>query len=206
MADKVSMREKTLKIERYVSYLLPVVIFSLALWTLDRQIHHLHSMYIVKSISSTPLSHIELALFLTFLSYLALTGYDYLAVRHINNPMPYKQTARVSFISTSISYSVGFNFLTGSSLRYRLYSRNGLTLTPDMGNYSFLHSHLLDRFLLCRRLALHILSCEIVGLHARDPCPVKHYWNFITAVSCYLFLFFIQEMESQGKGIPDQGS
>jgi phosphatidylglycerol lysyltransferase len=42
--------------------------------------------------------------------------------------MPYKQTARASFISTSISYSVGFNILTGSSLRYRLYSRNGLDL------------------------------------------------------------------------------
>ncbi len=128
MTDKGSMREKTLKIERLVSYLLPAVIFSLALWTLDRQVRHLHSMYIVKSITSIPLSHIELAFFLTFLSYLALTGYDYLAVRHINHPVPYKQTARASFISTSISYNVGFNILTGSSLRYRLYSRNGLDL------------------------------------------------------------------------------
>ena len=128
MTEKGSMQKKTLKIERILSYLLPVVIFSLALWTLDRQVHHLQSMYVVKIIASTPLSHIELAFFLTFLSYLALTGYDYLAVRHINHPMPYKQTARASFISTSISYSVGFNILTGSSLRYRLYSRNGLNL------------------------------------------------------------------------------
>lgn len=128
MTDKGSVREKALKIERLVSYLLPAVIFSLALWTLDRQVRHLHSMYIIKSIASTQLSHIELAFFLTFLSYLALTGYDYLAVRHINHPMPYKQTARASFISTSISYNVGFNILTGSSLRYRLYSRNGLGL------------------------------------------------------------------------------
>ncbi len=128
MTDKGSMREKTLKIERLVSYLLPVTIFSLALWTLDRQIHHLHSMYIIKNISNTPLSHIELAFFLTFLSYFALTGYDYLAVRHINHPLPYKQTAKASFISTSISYSIGFNILTGSSLRYRLYSQCGLEL------------------------------------------------------------------------------
>lgn len=128
MTDKGSMREKTLKIERLAGYLLPAVIFSLALWTLDRQIRHLHSMYVLRSITSIPLSHIELAFFLTSLSYLALTGYDYLAVRHINYPLPYKQTARASFISTSISYSVGFNILTGSSLRYRLYSRNGLNL------------------------------------------------------------------------------
>lgn len=128
MTGKENMREKTLKIERFVSYLLSAIIFSLALWTLDRQVHHLHSMYIVKSITSIPISHIELAFILTFLSYLVLTGYDYLAVRHINHPISYKETARASFISTSISYSVGFNILTGSSLRYRLYSRNGLDL------------------------------------------------------------------------------
>ena len=116
------------KLKSLLSYLLPVIIFSLALWTLDKQIHHLHSSYIIKNIASVPLSHIGIAVFLTFLSYLALTGYDYLAARHINNSLPYKQTARISFISTSISYSVGFNFLTGSSLRYRLYSRYGLTL------------------------------------------------------------------------------
>ncbi|AKB12406.1 phosphatidylglycerol lysyltransferase [Methanosarcina thermophila] len=128
MKQNGSMREKALKIEKLVSFLLPAVIFSLALWTLDRQVRHLHSMYIIKNITITPLSHIELAFFLTFLSYLALTGYDYLAVRHINHPMPYKQTARASFISMSISYSIGFNILTGSSLRYRFYSRNGLGL------------------------------------------------------------------------------
>ena len=128
MMAKGSIKEKIPKLKSLLSYLLPVIIFSLALWTLDKQIHHLHSIYIIRSIASVPLSHIELAFFLTFLSYLALTGYDYLAVRHINNSMPYKRTAWISFISTSISYSIGFNFLTGSSLRYRLYSRYGLTL------------------------------------------------------------------------------
>ncbi|MGE5457642.1 MAG: lysylphosphatidylglycerol synthase transmembrane domain-containing protein, partial [Methanococcaceae archaeon] len=126
MKQNINIQERIPKLKSLLSYLLPVIIFSLALWTLDRQVHHLHSMYIIKSIASTPLSHIGLALFLTFLSYLALTGYDYLAVRHINHPIPYKQTAKASFISTSISYSIGFNVLTGSSLRYRLYSRNGL--------------------------------------------------------------------------------
>ncbi len=130
MTNKGSMREKTLKVERLVSYLLPVAIFCLALWTLDKQVHHLQSMYIVKHISNTPLKHIELAFFLTFLSYFALTGYDYLAFRHINYSLPYKQTAKASFISTSISYSIGFNILTGSSLRYRLYSKYGLELSP----------------------------------------------------------------------------
>ncbi len=116
------------KLKGLLSYLIPVIIFSLALWTLDKQLHNLRSSYVIQNIASVPLSHIGIAVFFTILSYIALTGYDYLAARHINNPLPYKQIARISFISTSISYSVGFNFLAGSSLRYRLYSRYGLTL------------------------------------------------------------------------------
>ncbi len=129
MKQNGSIHEKIPKLKSLIGYLLPVIIFSLAVWTLDNQIHHLHSSDIVENINSVPLSHIGIAFFLTVLSYIALTGYDYLAVRGINNSMPYKRTAWISFISTSISYSVGFNFLTGSSLRYRLYSRYGFNLT-----------------------------------------------------------------------------
>ena len=116
------------KLKGLLSYLIPVIIFSLALWTLDKQLHNLRSSYVIQNFASVPLSHIGIAVFFMILSYIALTGYDYLAARHINNPLPYKQIARISFISTSISYSVGFNFLAGSSLRYRFYSRYGLTL------------------------------------------------------------------------------
>lgn len=128
MKQNGSIQYKIPQLKSLIGYLLPVAIFSLALWTLDKQIHHLHSSEIIKHIGSIPLSHIGIAFVLTFLSYLALTGYDYLAVRSINASIPYKRTAVISFISTSISYSIGFNFLTGSSLRYRLYSKCGLSL------------------------------------------------------------------------------
>lgn len=128
MKENGSTQEKALKVKRLVSYLLPAIIFALALWTLDKQMEQLGLSYILKSIASVPLSQIGIAILLTFLSYAALTGYDYLASRHINRTLPYKQVARTSFISTSISYTAGFNFLTGGSLRYRLYSGYGLSL------------------------------------------------------------------------------
>lgn len=128
MKENGSTQEKALKVKRLVSYLLPAIIFSVALWTLDKQMEQLGLSYILKSIASVPLSQIGIAILLTFLSYAALTGYDYLASRHINRTLPYKQVARTSFISTSISYTAGFNFLTGGSLRYRLYSGYGLSL------------------------------------------------------------------------------
>jgi phosphatidylglycerol lysyltransferase len=111
-----------------LSYLIPAIIFFMALWTLNKQLHHLRSSYILENLSSVPLIHIGITVLFTILSYIALSGYDYLAICNISTSLPYKQIAKASFISTSISYSVGFNFLTGSSLRYRLYSRYGLTL------------------------------------------------------------------------------
>lgn len=128
MKENGTIQEKALKLKRLVSYLLPVIIFALALWTLDQQIHHLGLSYVLKSIASVPLSHLVIAVILTSFSYTALTGYDYLAAHHINKTLPYKQIARTSFISTSISYTAGFNFLTGGALRYRLYSGYGLSL------------------------------------------------------------------------------
>lgn len=129
MKQNDSTQEKALKVKRFVSYLLPAIIFALALWTLDKQMHHLRLSYVLESIAGIPLSHIGIAIGLTFLSYAVLTGYDYLAARHINQVLPYKQAARTSFISKSISHTAGFNFLTGSSLRYRLYSGYGLSLS-----------------------------------------------------------------------------
>jgi phosphatidylglycerol lysyltransferase len=128
MKENGSISKVTPGLRDVLSYLLPVIIFSLALWTLNKQLHHLHTSYITQHIANVPLSHIGIAVLLTILSYLTLTGYDYLATRNIKSSLPYKQAAKISFISTSISYSVGFNFLTGSSLRYRMYSRCGLTV------------------------------------------------------------------------------
>ena len=54
------------KLKSLLSYLLPVIIFSLALWTLDKQLHHLRSSYIVQNIASVPLSHIGIAVLFNF--------------------------------------------------------------------------------------------------------------------------------------------
>ncbi len=194
------MREKTLKIERIAGYLLPVVIFSLALWTLDKQIHHLHSMYIVKGITSIPLSHIELAFFLTFLSYLTLTGYDYLAVRHINHPMPYKQTARASFISTSISYSVGFNVLTGSSLRYRLYSRNGLNLRQIWDIIIFCILTFWIGFCFVGGLLFTFYPVKLSDYAPEIPVPLNLVGILLLLVVAVYFFFSFRKLNFKAKG------
>ncbi len=63
---------------------------------------------------------------LAFLSYIVLIGYDFLAVRSIEHPLPVKKIAFGSFVGFAISYTLGA-LLGGTSVRYRMYSSWGLT-------------------------------------------------------------------------------
>ena len=52
------------------------------------------------------------AILLTALSYTALTGYDYLALRSIGRRLPYRTVALASFTSYTLSHNLGLALLT----------------------------------------------------------------------------------------------
>ena len=64
---------------------------------------------------------------LTALSYLALTGYDVVALRQIGARPPYRVAALASFASYAISFTVGLPVVTGAAVRYWVYAREGMT-------------------------------------------------------------------------------
>jgi uncharacterized membrane protein YbhN (UPF0104 family) len=70
---------------------------------------------------------IAMAFALTGLSYLALTGYDALALRHLHVRVPYRLTALASFTSYAVSFTVGFPLVTGGAVRYWIYGPAGLS-------------------------------------------------------------------------------
>ena len=76
----------------------------------------------------TPAAQLALALVLTALNYAALTGYDLLAFAYIGKPLP-RAPHRVRRRSspTPIANNVGFAMLSGASVRYRFYTRWGVT-------------------------------------------------------------------------------
>ena len=61
------------------------------------------------------------------LSYLALTGYDGLALRHLRVKVPYRLTALASFTSYAVSFTLGFPLITGGAVRYWIYGPAGLS-------------------------------------------------------------------------------
>src|ERR1700680_3944468 len=67
------------------------------------------------------------ALGLAAASYLLLTLYDVLALRHIGRTLPYRRVALASFAGYAFSHTLGFGSVIGPSIRYRVYTTLGST-------------------------------------------------------------------------------
>jgi uncharacterized membrane protein YbhN (UPF0104 family) len=82
---------------------------------------------IVASVTSIPLDRLALAGGFAAASYLCLTGFDALAVRYVGRVLPYRSVALASFCSLSIGHNVGLAALSSGAIRYRFYSRWGMS-------------------------------------------------------------------------------
>jgi phosphatidylglycerol lysyltransferase len=74
-----------------------------------------------------PPQSIFLAFLITATSYLAITGYDVIALQHIRRKVPYSHAATAAFLASVFGNNIGFSMLTGTSIRYRIYSLVGLS-------------------------------------------------------------------------------
>jgi phosphatidylglycerol lysyltransferase len=66
-----------------------IIVFGLALLVLYHQLESYHLSQIVAAAARIPKWRLGLSVLFTVGSYLALTGYDALALRHIRHPLPY---------------------------------------------------------------------------------------------------------------------
>ena len=91
-------------------------------------LHEVHLIDVRAAVAAVPGRRLAAALALTAISYLALTGYDAVALRAIGRPLPWRVAAAGSFTSYTLSHNLGLSLLTGGSARYRLYNAAGLDL------------------------------------------------------------------------------
>ncbi|MBP2557538.1 uncharacterized membrane protein YbhN (UPF0104 family) [Neorhizobium galegae] len=91
---------------------------SLGRYTLDE---------IEESVRSIAAFRLATAFSFVILSYLCLGGFDALAVRYAGKPLPLRQTSLASFAALSIGHNVGLSALSSGAVRYRFYTRWGLT-------------------------------------------------------------------------------
>jgi uncharacterized membrane protein YbhN (UPF0104 family) len=110
------------------SVLLSFLLFALSLWAINQELRQHSISEIWGSLRAIPESSLLLAVGLTSLNYLVMTGYDTVAVRFVRHPLPYLNTAIAAIITYGVSNSVGLALLSGSAIRYRFYRAWGLSV------------------------------------------------------------------------------
>jgi uncharacterized membrane protein YbhN (UPF0104 family) len=79
-------------------------------------------------VNAIPLSSLLLSGLAAAASYLCLTGFDFMAVRYAGYRFPYRKVALASFVSLSIGHNVGIATLSSGAIRYRFYSKLGMSV------------------------------------------------------------------------------
>ncbi|OKH27492.1 lysylphosphatidylglycerol synthase domain-containing protein [Chroogloeocystis siderophila] len=111
-----------------LSVLFGLIVAAIALWAIANELRAYNYRDVLHSLATIPMRRLRLGIGLTALGYLTMTGYDVLALRYIHLSLAYPKVAFTSFISYAASNTIGFALLTGSAVRYRFYSKWGLSL------------------------------------------------------------------------------
>ena len=115
------------KLRRALPAVLGLVLFAVALVVLRKELHAVTWQALTSDVLATPASRLLAALVLTVLNYAVLSGYDLLAFAYIGNPLSRWRVAGASLLAYAVANSVGFAMFSGAAVRYRFYTRWGVT-------------------------------------------------------------------------------
>lgn len=106
-----------------------ITIMSIAAIVLYRTLRALNFEEVVDALAEIPRSDVIAAGAFVAGGYLTLTFYDWFGLRTIGKGnVPYRIAALAGFTSYAVGHSVGVSALSGGAVRYRIYSRCGLTV------------------------------------------------------------------------------
>ena len=83
-----------------------VVLFGISLWILHHVLEGYRYSDVLTYLGMLSGGQVLMGLALTAASYVLLTGYDVLALKHIHRPMPYRRVGFASFIGFAFSNTV----------------------------------------------------------------------------------------------------
>jgi len=109
-----------------LAILATTVIFCIAVAVLVRDFSGVGLRNVLSRLAALPASRILVAAGLTAASYVLLAGYDFLALRYVKRRLRFCDVLYASFTSFAFSNTIGFQLVSGGSMRYRIYSRFGL--------------------------------------------------------------------------------
>jgi phosphatidylglycerol lysyltransferase len=112
---------------RRLTPIFSALLFCASAWVVVREVRHLGIHTVASSLALVRMAPLGVAILLTASNYLVLTLHDWLALRYAGLRLPWRLAGLASFVGYAVSNNVGFALVSGTSARYRFYSRWGLT-------------------------------------------------------------------------------
>ncbi|MFH0340592.1 MAG: bifunctional lysylphosphatidylglycerol flippase/synthetase MprF [Chromatiales bacterium] len=112
---------------------LSLAIVCLALWVVYHTLQDIQPSDVLEQFRALSFSSVLLAFLLAAAAYFVVTGYDVLALNHIDRPLPYRRAAFAACLANAFGTNLGFAVVTGGAVRYRIYSRAGLSALEIAG-------------------------------------------------------------------------
>ena len=109
-------------LRKFVSWL-GLFFFGLAAFMIYRQLSKYTLEEIEDAVIAVPNKNIIYACIASFCGYMALSSYDYLALKYIKHKLATWKWMFVGFIGFAVSNNAGHAIVSGGAIRYRLYTR-----------------------------------------------------------------------------------
>jgi phosphatidylglycerol lysyltransferase len=106
---------------------LGLLLFAAAGYVLHHQLRGVSYQEVRATLATLPRTALLASVLICAVNYFILTGFDLLGFYYIGRRVPWWKVSVASFTGYAISNSVGFALISGTSVRYRFYSRWGLT-------------------------------------------------------------------------------
>lgn len=112
-------------------------IIAFCLWIVRAKLKHITWSQIVESVENIPPSQILLAIMITALNFVVLTGYDWIAVTYLKKKLSISKIMVGAIVGYAFSNVVGW-MLGGTAVRYRMYRRWGFSFMDIVAFISLL--------------------------------------------------------------------
>ncbi len=122
--------DKSAAPSRYRQWLLSsvsIAVFVVALVAIRHLLAAVTVADLLAEIKRLSAAELGLAMLFTAASFVTLVGYDWSALRYLKRSLPFYTVAFGSLCGCAVANAVGWNFFSGASVRYRIYTSAGLS-------------------------------------------------------------------------------
>jgi uncharacterized membrane protein YbhN (UPF0104 family) len=160
-----------------------ILIFMFCINILRKKLSGITMSDIWNGITNTPPTQLVLAVGITAVNFVVLTGYDWIAIEYLKKKLPWQKIMAGAVIGYAFSNVFGW-MIGGSTVRYRLYTRWGFSLIEVLAFISVLSvTFWLGMFLLA--------GIAFVSLPVHLPEQYAEHLPLTAERFGYLFLFVV---------------